>query len=125
MNTAASIANLSSNAIRLDCTPELIRAIWKAKNRDELETIYPPAADIDRDYFNPLNLRQIKREAVNKAAGFYGVEYLGRDRRTGDRVYYCNAGDTYAATLCFIGNRLIVSCWGYFVESGRVREQHT
>lgn len=119
MNTCASLASLAE--LKLDCEPSLIRAIWKAKNRADLEAIYPPAADIDRCFFNTLRLRQLKREAANKAGGFYGVEYLGQDRRTGDHVYYANAGDTYAGALCFIGSRLVVECWAYWVESGRVK----
>lgn len=121
MNTCASAANLAS--LKLECAPELIRAIWKAKNREELETIYPPAADIDRDYFNPLKLRPLKRAAVDHAAGFYGVEYLGTDKRSGNCVYYCGADDTYTGTICFIAGRLFVSTVGDIVESGRIQER--
>ena len=118
-NVCASLASLA--AAKLECEPELIRAIWKAGSLEELESLYPPAADIDNQNFGRSPLRALKRAAVDHAAGFYGVEYLGRDRRTGDSVYYCNAGDSYATTLCFIGARLVVCDWAHWVESGRVK----
>ena len=118
-NTAASVKAL--DALKLDCTPQLVRAIWKATTREEVETIYPAAADIDRGYYNPLKLRELKREAINQAAGYSGVEYLGRDRRTGRLVHYCNAGDSYTPTICFAGSQLTVSDMAYWVESGRVK----
>ena len=116
----ANYADLCA-AAKLECEPSLIRAIWKAPDRATVETLYPAAADLDRGYQNPYKLRELKRAAVDHAGGFHGVEYLGRDRRTGDSVYYCNAGDPYAAALCFIGTRLVVCDWAYWVESGRVK----
>lgn len=121
MNTCASIAILES--VKLGCDAALIRAIWKAESRADLETIYPPAFEMGRAYYSPPKLRHLKREAINHAAGFYGVEYIGRNRRTGEPVYYCNAGDTYAGTLCFMGGRLFVSTVGDIVESGRIQER--
>ena len=123
MNRAASLASLSAAAIRLDCSPELVRAIWKAETRADLENIYPPAVGIAREWYTPPKFRALKREAVCHAAGFHGVEYLGDHKRAGVSVYYCNAGDAYAPTLCFTGGRLFVACWGDLVESGAIRER--
>ena len=121
MNRCASLASLAE--LKLECDAGLIRAIWKAKNRADLEAIYPPAADIDRGFFNPLRLRQLKREAANKAGGFYGVEYLGTLKRSGEPVYYLNAGDLYTGTLIFTGSRLTVGTVGDLAERGTVRER--
>lgn len=118
-NVCASLASLA--ALKLECEPDLIRAIWKAESRAAIENIYPPAIGIARDWYTPPKLRDFKRQAIDQAAGFHGVEYLGRDRRTGNSVYYCNAGDSYAPTICFIGARLVVSDWAYWIESGRVK----
>lgn len=120
MNTCASVAALS--ALKLDCDPELIRAIWKAESRRALEAIYPDAAGLDSQFFRPYKLRELKRHAISKAAGFYGLEYLGDNKRSGVSVYYCNAGDTYAATICFCGSRLFVESWGDMIEAGTIRE---
>lgn len=114
---APSLASLSHGNIRLDCEPELIRAIWKARNLDELAAVYPAADGTIIPTCGPLpKLRQAKREAVDRAAGFYGVEYLGWHKRNREHVYYANAGDTYAATLIFQGRRMLVGCWGDMVE---------
>jgi hypothetical protein len=48
------------------------------------------------------------------------VEYLGRNKRTNDEVYYCNAGDTYSTTVLFVGPHLRVGCWGDLIERGTV-----
>ena len=119
MNICASAKALSG--LNLDCESVLIRRIWKAESRAAVEAAYPEAADIDRGFYNPLNLRELKRAAINLVSGHYGVEYLGPDRRTGLAVYYCNAGDSYTPTICFIGRRLVVADMAYWVESGRVK----
>ena len=108
---------------KLDCPAELIRAIWKAPNREAVEALYPPAADIDRGFFNPLKLRGLKREAINKAAGFHGVQYLGHCKRTGWPIHALDAGDPYAPTLCFIGYRLSVTTRADIDDSGRIGGQ--
>ena len=114
---APSLANLSHLIIRLDCEPELIRAIWKARNLDELAAVYPAADGTIIPTCGLLpNIRQAKREALDRAAGFYGVEYLGWHKRNREHVYYANAGDPYAPTLIFQGRRLSVGCWTDLVE---------
>jgi hypothetical protein len=58
--------------------------------------------------------------AVDAVLRTYGVEYLGRNKRTNDEVYYCNAGDTYSTTVLFVGPHLRVGCWGDLIERGTV-----
>lgn len=121
MFIAPSIASLSHQNIRLDCEPEIIRALWKSKNLDELLNIYQgEETEIIPRYGKLPGLRTAKRAAINNMAGFHGIEYLGRNRRTGEDVYYCNAGDPYAATLIFQGRIMRVSCWGHYVENNLV-----
>ena len=60
------------------------------------------------------------RTAVDAVLRTYGVEYLGRNKRTNDEVYYCNAGDTYSTTVLFVGPHLRVGCWGDLIERGTV-----
>jgi hypothetical protein len=58
---------------------------------------------------------------IDRILRTHGIEYLGLHRRTGEGVYYCNAGDIYAETVLFIGARLMVGCIGDMVERGAVR----
>lgn len=112
---------LSHRNIRLDCDPELVRAIWKADSLDELAKVYPEAdGTIIPRYGRLPSLRTAKREAINQAAGFHGVLHLGWHRRNHAHVYYLNAGDAYAPTLIFCGNRMTVGCWGDLVERGYI-----
>ena len=112
---------LAHQNIRLDCDPKLIRAIWKARDLDELAEIYPAAdGTIIPRYGRLPSLRTAKRGAINQAAGFHGVLYLGQHRRNHAPVYYLNAGDPYAATLIFCGDRMTLGCWGDLIERGTV-----
>lgn len=120
--TCTSIKKIEDT--KLDCDARLIRAIWKSTDEDELLKVYPQAEDIlnaSRGYYRRVSLLELKMECVNNAGGFHGVEYLGRHKRTGQGVEYCNAGDTYAGTIIFIGRRLIVSTVGDMVERNTVK----
>lgn len=75
-----------------------------------------------RDCYSPPGVRCIRRLAVDEIIGTHGVEYLGEHCRTGHAVYYCNAGDTYAATVLFRGASMRVGCWGDLVERRAIRE---
>lgn len=119
--TCASLATLEG--VKLDCTAELIRAIWKAPNRAAVESLYPDAATIDSDWINPAQPEQLRREAINEAAGFHGVQYLGHCTRTGWPIHILDAGDPYAPTLCFIGYRLSVTTHADIDNSGRIGGQ--
>lgn len=118
---APSIKSLSHQNIRLECDPALVRAIWRAQGLTELRTVYPAAARIiERQRFP--DLASAKMESLNHAAGFHGVECLGYHKRQCRHVFYLNAGDPYAPTLIFIGDRMTVGCWGDLVESGVIDE---
>jgi len=54
--------------------------------------------------------------AIDSLLGTYGVEFLGESHRTGENVYYCNAGDTYDTTVIFNGPSMRVGCWGDLIE---------
>lgn len=101
-----------------------IRNIWKAADRTELEKAvgYLEVREIERYNYHPFDNCELKQIAINRILRSHGVEYLGYDKVSGQHVYYCNAGDTYAATVIFIGTRLIVGCWGDLVERGRIEE---
>lgn len=93
-----------------------IRSIWHAKTWQDLEALGLPDTE-DRVAF-----RRVKREMIDEVLRTHGVEFLGRNKRTGIPVYYCNAGDTYTTTIMFEGNVLSVGCWGYLVERNMIRE---
>jgi len=106
-------------------TARAIREVWRAYPAD-LDGILdglpvPNTRAWVRQCFSRPGPRAIKRAACDELAGGYGVEYLGSYRRTGNAVYYSNAGDTYTATLVFIGHRLVVTDWGSLIESDAVR----
>lgn len=128
MNIAPSLKSMSEKNIKLDCDPKVIREIWKAHSRElanvaekhGLLEIHDAIVNRGRGYYRNYSTREIKRELINHAGGFHGVEYLGVNKRTGNAMYYCNAGDTYAATLIFHGRVLLVSCWGHYVENNLI-----
>ena len=137
---APSLNALSHNNIRLDCTPETIRAVWKADTRAEMLAALVEHFDGDEgkaddfyhqrrmasfyDHGTPPGLRctpiRTWRQIVNDLGGFFGVEEFGRDR-LGRTVWYCNAGDSYSPTLAFVGRRMFVCCFADLVESKAYR----
>lgn len=135
--TAPSLGALNHSNVRLDCAPETIRALWRAQTKQDVLRVLTahycdlgvvPADGAADDLFcvlqmegqHLLPLHAVKRRLVNHLGGFHGVESLGTHRRNGKTVWYCNAGDTYAPTLCFNGRRLFVACWGDLIESRTV-----
>lgn len=123
-NTAASIAFLLKIK---DVTPEiarLVRAAWTVDHA-VLLTLMAEHAPRATSHYNACytlpKTREIRRTVIDELIGTYGVEFLGTHRRTGNSIYYCNAGDTYATTVLFQGARLTVGCWGYLVERNLVR----
>lgn len=99
MRTAASIKNLMQIK---DVTEEDAKAIRRVWHNDWK--------------------RSRAMEEIDHILRTSGVEFLGTHKRSDLSVYYCNAGDTYATTVLFIGPRLIVGCWGDLVETNAVRE---
>src|SRR5690606_6494238 len=104
-------------------TAKLVRAVWRAKSRDEIIAACPESADYGRNFFRQPTLRACKRDAVNRLIGTCGVEYLGVSRSSGEDVYYCNAGDAYVATVIFSGDTLRVGCWADMVERNSVKRE--
>lgn len=56
---------------------------------------------------------------VDKILETHGVEVLARESGAPARHYYCNAGDTYTATILFscVSGSFRVACWGDVVEA--------
>jgi len=142
--SAPSIESLSHSNIRLDCAPEVIRGVWNASTRQDcleaLATYFaattPPGEQSPygkaEDFFYETQqngfrgLRSLgdhKRTMIDKLAGFHGVEYLGVHRRAGKVVRYCNAGDSYAPTLCFMGRRMFIATVGDLIEDRKVKRE--
>lgn len=99
-----------------------IRAVWKATNLNSLLRECPVDFNVMDTALGVRNLIVVKRKVIDRLLQTCGVEYLGWDKRSRDSVYYCNAGDSYATTVIFRGDNLIVGCWGDLVEQGRVVE---
>lgn len=115
-----------------DVTREMahrVRAIWKAVKTDDLLALFPDdrAAMLDRiiEARSAKRYRQLQRNLIDELIGTCGVEHLGYDKRANRHVYYCNGGDSYATTVCFVGESLAVSCWAYYVERGTIEELET
>ncbi|MGZ7226658.1 hypothetical protein ACXWO0_09350, partial [Streptococcus pyogenes] len=77
-----------------------------------------------RDVWKKGGPRAWRREKIDTLISTCGVEYLGYHKRSGQHVHYCNAGDAYAGTILFIGDRLVVGCWGDMVEKNLITERH-
>lgn len=122
------MSNYRASSVKVLCeikdvteeTAKLIRAVWKALDADELIEVLEDTGNkelADRISHHQL-LSHFKRDTIDQLLGTYGIEYLGRNRRTRDSVYYCNAGETYATTILFHGDNLIVTTMGDYVEAG-------
>lgn len=134
--TAPCAALLHHRNIRLDADPDTIRGVWRCVTKAEVLKVLTQhfkgdtgkaddffcETQLDGHHLLPLGAH--KRRMVNDLAGFHGVEYLGLHHRTGKVVRYCNAGDTYAPTLCFMGRRMFLDTMGDLIESRRVREDN-
>lgn len=92
-----------------------VAALQKIKDvtRDDAEKI--------RTIWRTIGNRKFAREQIDNVLRTHGVEYLGQHRRSGNHVYYCNAGDTYSSTVIFAGLRMYVGCWGYLIEQNLVK----
>jgi hypothetical protein len=143
--SAPSADQMAHRNIRLDCTPETLRNLWRATDKAAAIAVlahhfkHTPTGTVNpdpewhigeaEDLFATtrwegnvlLPFGSHKRELVNKLAGFHGVETLGVHTRSSKEVRYCDAGDTYAPTLCFMGRRMFIGSWGDLIESRRVK----
>lgn len=122
--TAASLKNLETIK---DVDRELakrVRAVWRG-DLDAVRAAFPDTDKVIDSYYHQPGARELRRVIIDKMIDTCGVEYLGQLKRSGEHVYYCNAGDTYAGTILFIGQRLVVGCWGDLVERNRIVERET
>lgn len=78
-----------------------------------------------RAAWHGIKNRHDAREEVNRIIQTHGIEYLGQMKRTGEHVYYCNAGDPYSTTVLFTGLRLWVGCWSDLIEANRIKENNS
>lgn len=98
------------------------RKCASVKTLQSIKDVTQEDAEAIRQAWKTIKNRQEAREAVDRIINTHGVEFLGIDKRSGASVYYCNAGDSYATTVCFVGLRMVVCCWADFVENDKVRE---
>lgn len=88
----------------------------------QLKDVTPELAEEIRHAWRTIPNRREAREAVDCLFRSCGVEHLGVHKRSHFDVYYCNAGDTYAPTILFIGVRMVVGTWGDLVERRAIHE---
>ena len=119
--TAASVKNLITIKDVTEEDAKRIRAIWRGTLSD-VRKEYPETDSLIAEYHNAPGAREIRLVIVDRLIQTCGVEYLGYHKRAGQHVYYCNAGDAYAGTILFIGDRLVVGCWGDLVERNLIKE---
>jgi hypothetical protein len=98
------------------------RKAASARALGEIKDVTPGDAAAIRAAWQTIPNRREARTTVDRILRTFGVEFLGIHRRTRESVYYCNAGDTYACTVLFVGPRLRVGCWGDLVERNAIRE---
>lgn len=97
-----------------------LRRAASIKSLMQIKDVTEEDAKAIRAIWHTDRYRGRARPAIGKLLGTHGLEYLGRTKRTRHEVYYCNAGDTYATTILFVGPHLRVGCWGDMVERGTV-----
>lgn len=96
------------------------RTCASSKALQTIKDVTPADAWLIRHLWRTVENRKAARAAVDKVLCTHGVEYLGQSKRTVHHIYYCNAGDAYAGTILFAGNRIFVGCWGDLIEGGRI-----
>lgn len=127
MNRAPSLRALLAAFPSVDPDKlKLIRKVWRELHRKAVKQLAeqhaPKAFAWSRECFNPPSTRSIRWHAIDELLDTHGIEHLGTHRRTCEHVDYCNAGDAYAATLIFHGNRMYIGCWGDLVERNQIKE---
>lgn len=72
-----------------------------------------------RACYHPPRLHELKMSMADELCETCGVEYIAEGHGSkSPAVEYCNAGDTYTATLLFVNGSYRVGCWGDIVERG-------
>ena len=97
-----------------------MRRCASVKNLMTIKDVTQEDAQEIRRIWKTVTNRGEARENIDKILRTYGVEYLGQHKRSGEHVYYCNAGDTYAGTILFKGLRMFVGYWGDLVEKNLI-----
>lgn len=82
----------------------------------------PATATWVRDCYNDPSLACQSKHAADRLLKTHGIEAIwregdGDDPRDRPLFEYCNAGDSYAPTLVFVGGRVEIATWGDMVES--------
>ena len=73
-----------------------------------------------RHIWHTVGDRPTARQRIDGVLRTSGVEFLGHHKRRHLPVWCCNAGDTYATTVVFMGPVMRVACWGDYVERNLV-----
>lgn len=100
----------------------LVRKCASSESLQQVKDVTSRDALLVRSMWKETSSRREARMKIDRQIATHGVEFLGIHKRTGEDVYYCNAGDTYATTIIFIGPRLTVGCWGDLVEKNLISE---
>jgi hypothetical protein len=98
------------------------RITASAKALQQIKDVTKANSEDIRKIWQMVTDRSKARELIDMLLNTHGVEYLGTHKRTNEHVYYCNAGDTYATTVLFVGQSLRVGCWGDMVEGNKIKE---
>ena len=100
---------------------ETIRRIIKGPAPTDESAEYPRTAAWVRGCYNMPLAQERRMAAIDEVLGTHGVEAVFRaDAGVSESPLftYCNAGDTYAATVVrYRGGTYAVACWGDIVES--------
>lgn len=98
-----------------------LRRAPSAKALQTIKDVDKATAEAIRAVWKTVANRQEARKKIDTLLQTHGVEFLGIHKRTGESIYYCNAGDTYTGTVLFSGLRCFVGCWGDLVEKNLIR----
>lgn len=90
-----------------------VRTVMQARKREDVWQLSAAAYNYERSCYNRPDFSILKLYAIDELIGTCGIE--GFRTRKG-ALEYCNAGDTYAATVIYYQGRFSVGCWGDIFE---------
>ena len=102
----------------------LNRTCPSVKSLMEIKDVTQEDAEKIRAIWKTVTLPGKARNQIDTILRTHGVEYLGWHKRRQDHIYYCNAGDTYATTVTFIGQRMHVACWADYIERNMIEQPY-
>ena len=78
------------------------------------DSLFPQSCAWERSCFHRPCETSYAMNQISEIGGFYGVEAIENpDSFTSSLATYCNAGDTYTATIAYIeGEGFRLCCWG-------------